>query len=64
MKKMLFCWKCHKSTPHVYVGKESMAKDCGIARIIMAAVTFGATETVFADRYWQCEHCGNIEKQS
>lgn len=61
-KKLLYCYKCHKTTPHSYVGKESVAIGCGIARIIMAAATLGATETVFADRYWQCEKCGNIQK--
>ena len=61
-KKMIRCFKCRGATPHVYVGKEPVAGGCGIARIIMAAATLGATETVLADRYWQCEKCGNIQK--
>lgn len=61
-KKMLFCLDCGKNTPHVYTGKESLYEGCGIVRGISAIITLGMSETCYADRFWQCEVCGRVEK--
>jgi len=39
-----------------------MYEGTGLARIIMAAASFGMSETSWADKYWQCEVCGNIKR--
>lgn len=41
-----------------------MYEGTGVARIIMAAASLGMSETSWADKYWQCEVCGNIERHS
>lgn len=63
-KKNLYCFDCGRTTPHSYVGKKSMFEGVGPARIIMAVASLGITETSLADKYWQCEACGNIKKHS
>lgn len=35
-KKSLYCFECGKTTPHSYVGKESMYEGTGIARVVAA----------------------------
>lgn len=61
-KRNLYCSACRKTTPHSYVGKESMYEGTGLARIFIAAITFGMSETAWADKYWQCEICGKVKK--
>lgn len=63
-KKMLFCRHCVKTTPHAFVGKESMYEGMGLARALGAIVSFGMSETSWADKFWQCECCGNIKKHN
>lgn len=61
-KRNLYCFKCGKTTTHSYVGKESMCEGCGLVRAIMAISTLGMSETSWANKYWQCDVCGNVER--
>lgn len=61
-KKPMFCRDCSKTTPHVYVGKESACEGAGLARGIIAICTLGISETSLADHFWQCERCRRIKK--
>ena len=61
-KKSLYCFECGKTTPHSYIGSKSMYEGTGLARISIAAASFGMSETSWADKYWQCEVCGNIKR--
>lgn len=63
-KKNLYCFECRKTTPHSYAGKESMYEGAGLARIVAAVTTLGMSETSWADKYWQCEVCGNVKKHN
>lgn len=61
-KKNLYCFNCHKDTPHAYVGKETVGDGFFLARAIFAIGTWGASETSLATHHWQCERCGCIRK--
>ena len=62
-QKVRYCYECGKNTVHKLVGHESLAQGLGIARIFMAIASLGATETIGADWHYQCQCCGNIEKE-
>lgn len=61
-KRPMFCCECVSKTPHVYVGRKSFYEGDGPIRGLAAVVTFGMSETSWADHYWQCEVCGHIKK--
>lgn len=61
--KMLFCHHCFTTTPHQYLGKESVCEGTGPVRVIAALATLGMTETVLAEKYWQCQRCGNVTQE-
>lgn len=63
MKRPLYCFECGKTTPHLYCGRRSAFEGTGIARAILAVSSLGMSETTLADRYWQCECCGEMRKQ-
>lgn len=62
-KRPIYCWKCRRTTPHSYVGKKSDYEGMGIARAYMAVISLGMTETTWADKYWQCDCCGDIARR-
>ena len=62
MTKVKYCSKCRKKTVHKLVGHESIAEGTGIARVFLAVASFGLSETVGADWYYQCSKCGEITK--
>lgn len=39
-----------------------MFEGTGLARIVFAVSTLGMSETSWANKYWQCEVCGNVVK--
>ena len=61
-EKPLFCVDCIRSTPHVYVGKETPYEDIGLVRGFMAVASLGMSDTAWADHYWKCAVCGKIRK--
>ena len=61
--KVKRCRKCHKDTVHILVGKDAMCEGLGFIRGLMAITTFGITETIGVDKYYQCQKCGEIVKE-
>ena len=55
-----FCFKCNKRTLQKYIGKKTAVSGNKILRIIVAILSLGMTETIFAEKYYQCEDCGHI----
>ena len=58
-----YCGKCRKKTVHTIVARKTVADGLGIARAILAVTSFGISETVAADEYYQCNICGKIVKK-
>lgn len=61
--KVKYCRKCHKDTLHKLVAHEAATGGLGIGRIFSAIASLGATETICADWYYQCQNCGEITKK-
>lgn len=61
--KVRHCSKCRKDTVHTLVGKDAMCEGLGLIRGFMAIATLGITETIGVDKYYQCQKCGEIDKE-
>lgn len=53
-KEVKFCFNCGEKTIQNYIGKESPTKRLGVARGIFAVFSFGITETLCAEKYYEC----------
>lgn len=59
--KIKRCINCHEDTVHTLVAKDTMCEGLGLIRGLMAITSFGITETIGVDKYYQCQKCGKID---
>lgn len=61
--KVFWCDKCHADRVHILVDRKTLADGTGPVRGIVAIATLGMSETVLAERLYQCNKCGYIAKK-
>lgn len=64
MKKLEYCYRCRQLSQHKLIAKDPAITEFGtVARVIFAICSLGITESIGADRYFQCVNCGNIKAE-
>ena len=58
----LYCERCGEHTIHKKVGKKAQLDGSGPARALVAVYSFGLSEFVGADYFYECTDCGKIRK--
>lgn len=59
--KIKRCINCHEDTVPTLVAKDALCEGLGLIRGFMAITSFGITETIGVDKYYQCQKCGKID---